>query len=81
MTVPTNSILTIHKQTVMIHPIRDEYWSPNPSQERSMEFAQTKGQTITNGNKEVITATSSHATKDLDSELLRLNISSALKAH
>lgn len=46
-----------------------------------MEFAQTKGQTITNGNKEVITATSSHATKDLDSELLRLNISSALKAH
>ncbi|KAF2762842.1 N-terminal nucleophile aminohydrolase [Pseudovirgaria hyperparasitica] len=46
VTVPTNSILTISGQTVMIHPIRDEFWSENPAVERSMEFAETKGQAV-----------------------------------
>jgi glutamine amidotransferase len=55
VTVPTNSTLTIHRQTVMIHPIVDEFWSPNPSHERSTQFAQTKGQTTTNEKKEVLT--------------------------
>ena len=51
-------MLTIHKQTVMIHPIIDEFYSPNPSHSRSSQFAQTKGQTITNSKKEVITGPS-----------------------
>ncbi|KAF1815228.1 N-terminal nucleophile aminohydrolase [Eremomyces bilateralis CBS 781.70] len=46
VTVPTNSTLTIHKQTVMIHPIIDEFYNQNPSHARSHQFAQTKGQTI-----------------------------------
>ncbi|RDW94883.1 hypothetical protein BP5796_00646 [Coleophoma crateriformis] len=43
VTVPTNSILTIHKQTVMVHPIIDEYYSYNPYHSRSSQFAQDKG--------------------------------------
>ena len=39
----------------MIHPIIDEFYSENPSHSRSSQFAQTKGQTITNSKKEVIT--------------------------
>jgi glutamine amidotransferase len=53
VTVPINSVLTIHKQTVMIHPILDEFYSPNAN--RSSTFAQAKGQTVTNAQKEVIT--------------------------
>ncbi|KAH7418981.1 nucleophile aminohydrolase [Cadophora sp. MPI-SDFR-AT-0126] len=43
VTVPTNSTLTIHKQTVMVHPIIDEYYSYNPYHRRSSQFAQDKG--------------------------------------
>ncbi|MCJ1250849.1 hypothetical protein MMC30_008077 [Trapelia coarctata] len=43
VTVPTNSILTIHKQTVMIHPILDEYSTPSPSFSRTSKFAKSKG--------------------------------------
>lgn len=43
VTVPTNSTLTIHKQTVMIHPIIDEFYSHNPSYSRSAGFAVSKG--------------------------------------
>ncbi|KAI9827760.1 MAG: hypothetical protein M1832_004249 [Thelocarpon impressellum] len=43
VTVPTNSILTIHKQTVMIHPIVDEYYNASPSYTRSSGFAVSKG--------------------------------------
>ena len=43
VTVPTNSILTIHKQTVMIHPIIDEYYNHSPSYTRRSEFAKSKG--------------------------------------
>ena len=50
VTVPTNSVLTIHRQTVMIHPIVDEFYSDNPSHSRSAQFAHTKGQSsITTG--------------------------------
>lgn len=48
VTVPTNSVLTIHKQTVMIHPIVDEYYNHSPSYIRSSEFARCKGQIATN---------------------------------
>ncbi|KAH6680852.1 nucleophile aminohydrolase [Halenospora varia] len=43
VTVPTNSTLTIHKQTVMVHPIIDEYYSYNPYHRRSSKFVQDKG--------------------------------------
>lgn len=43
VTVPTNSTLTIHKQTVMVHPIIDEYYSYNPYHSRSSKFVQDKG--------------------------------------
>ncbi|KAF1847149.1 N-terminal nucleophile aminohydrolase [Cucurbitaria berberidis CBS 394.84] len=54
VTVPTNSTLTISKQTVMIHPIIDEFYSPNPAHERSAGFAQAKGQTVTGPDKIVL---------------------------
>jgi glutamine amidotransferase len=55
VTVPTNSTLTISKQTVMIHPIIDEFYSPNPAHQRSAGFAQAKGQTVTGPDKRVLT--------------------------
>lgn len=54
VTVPTNSTLTISKQTVMIHPIIDDFYSPNPAHERSAGFAQAKGQTVTGPDKKVL---------------------------
>ncbi|KAL8657604.1 MAG: hypothetical protein Q9226_001747 [Calogaya cf. arnoldii] len=45
--VPTNSTLTIHKQAVMIHPIIDRYYNPNPSYIRSTGFAVSKGLDVT----------------------------------
>ncbi|KAI9716629.1 MAG: hypothetical protein M1828_007607 [Chrysothrix sp. TS-e1954] len=44
VTVPTNSTLTIHKQTVMIHPIIDEYYNHSPSFTRSSKLVREKGQ-------------------------------------
>lgn len=41
--VPTNSILTIHEQTVMVHPIRDRYYERDPYHIRSSAFVQAKG--------------------------------------
>ena len=52
--MPTNSTLTISKQTVMIHPIIDAFYSPNPAHERSAGFAQAKGQTVTGPDKQVL---------------------------
>lgn len=43
VTVPTNSTLTIHKQTVMIHPIIDQYYNYNPSHVRSSGFVVSQG--------------------------------------
>ncbi|KAI9838242.1 MAG: hypothetical protein M1837_002516 [Sclerophora amabilis] len=43
VTVPTNSILTIHKQTVAIRPIVDEYYNASPSYSRHSGFAVSKG--------------------------------------
>ena len=44
--VPTNSVLTITKQTVLIHPIIDEFYNHDPAFKRSSGFAHAKGQTI-----------------------------------
>ncbi|KAI9794110.1 MAG: hypothetical protein M1833_000475 [Piccolia ochrophora] len=41
--VPTNSLLTIHSQTVMVHPIVDEHYNAAASTERSAGFASSKG--------------------------------------
>ncbi|KAK0639038.1 nucleophile aminohydrolase [Cercophora newfieldiana] len=41
--VPTNSILTVHNQTVMVHPILDQYYDRNPHHRRSAAFARAKG--------------------------------------
>lgn len=41
--VPTNSILTIHNQTVMVHPIMDQYYDRNPYHRRSTAFVRNKG--------------------------------------
>ncbi|KAH9838122.1 glutamine amidotransferase like protein [Teratosphaeria destructans] len=49
VTVPTNSVLTIHNQTVLIHPILDEYYNHTPSFTRSSTFAADKGQTTEDG--------------------------------
>ncbi|KAK0264162.1 hypothetical protein B0A54_12694 [Friedmanniomyces endolithicus] len=49
VTVPTNSILTIHNQTVLIHPIRDEFYNAVPSFVRSSRFAADRGQGVGDG--------------------------------
>ncbi|KAK6834556.1 hypothetical protein PG987_009250 [Apiospora arundinis] len=43
--VPTNSILTIHRQSVMVHPIEDGFSERDPYHKRSSAFATTKGLT------------------------------------
>ncbi|KAH8600213.1 nucleophile aminohydrolase [Bisporella sp. PMI_857] len=43
VTVPTNSVLTIHKQTVMVHPIIDEYYNHNPYYSRSSNLVHDRG--------------------------------------
>ncbi|KAK1057778.1 glutamine amidotransferase subunit, partial [Friedmanniomyces endolithicus] len=43
VTVPTNSVVTIHGQTVLIHPIRDEFYNAVPSFVRSSRFAADRG--------------------------------------
>jgi glutamine amidotransferase len=45
VTVPTNSTITIHKQTVLIHPVLDKYYDSSPTQGRSPRLALEKGQT------------------------------------
>ncbi|EME47828.1 hypothetical protein DOTSEDRAFT_42153 [Dothistroma septosporum NZE10] len=52
VTVPTNSVLTIHNQNVLIHPILDEYYNHSTTFVRSTEFAADKGQTIGDGMAE-----------------------------
>ncbi|KAI9829029.1 MAG: hypothetical protein M1832_000052 [Thelocarpon impressellum] len=43
VTLPTNSILTIHKQTVTMHPIVDKYHNASPLYTRSLGYAVFKG--------------------------------------
>jgi glutamine amidotransferase len=52
VTVPTNSVLTIHNQTVLIHPILDEFYNLAPSIPRSSRFAADRGQTTGDGMAE-----------------------------
>lgn len=43
VSVPANSIVTIHKQTVLLHPIMDEFYSEDLNQDRSSCYAVSKG--------------------------------------
>ncbi|CCG81099.1 putative Glutamine amidotransferase [Taphrina deformans PYCC 5710] len=43
VTVPTNSILTISKETVLLHPILDKYFVEKASYVRNDQFAREKG--------------------------------------
>jgi glutamine amidotransferase len=43
VTVPTNSMLTIHNQCVSLNPILDEYYNHEPAQPRSSSYAVSKG--------------------------------------
>lgn len=43
LSVPTNTIVSISNQTVFVRPIKDEYYDPDPSTERSPGFAKSKG--------------------------------------
>jgi glutamine amidotransferase len=41
--IPTNTVITIKRQTVLLHPILDEYYDKEPGQPRSSHFAESKG--------------------------------------
>lgn len=41
--IPTNTILSIKNQTVLLHPIIDEYYQTEPDHPRSSGFAESKG--------------------------------------
>jgi hypothetical protein len=71
VTVPTNSVLTIHDQTVLIHPILDEFYSADPLNSRSLAFAQTKGQVVTNAGKE------GHRISHMESKLAAMDVDSS----
>ncbi|KAK9470714.1 nucleophile aminohydrolase [Dipodascopsis tothii] len=43
VTVPTNTVLTIHDQIVLLHPIVDEYYQSDPAVSRSSNFAASRG--------------------------------------
>ncbi|KAJ5553288.1 hypothetical protein N7513_004088 [Penicillium frequentans] len=43
VSVPTNSVVTIHKQTVLLHPILDEFYSEDMNHDRSSCYASSKG--------------------------------------
>lgn len=46
VTVPTNSVLTIHKRNVLIHPILDEFYNERAGFVRHTGFAKGSGQVV-----------------------------------
>lgn len=70
--MPTNSILTVQGQTVMISPILDEYQQNDPHHKRSTTFADTKGLISTDK-----TASSGVTLPDSSSSDLRNKLTSA----
>ena len=64
VTVPTNSVLTIQKQTVLIHPIKDEFYSRDPAHARNAAFASDRGLVSGNeGNVKVASSVSAGGTE------------------
>lgn len=43
VTIPTNTVLTINNQTVLLHPIIDEFYQTDLSVPRSSNFAASRG--------------------------------------
>lgn len=43
ITIPTNTILTIKNQTVLLHPILDEFYQHDPASHRSSTLVESKG--------------------------------------
>ena len=43
VSVPTNSVVTIHNQTVLLHPILDEFYDEGMNHDRSSSYALSKG--------------------------------------
>jgi glutamine amidotransferase len=43
LSVPTNTIMTISKQSVEVKPVKDEFFDDSPEKERSTGFAKSKG--------------------------------------
>ncbi|KAJ5166910.1 uncharacterized protein N7482_005691 [Penicillium canariense] len=43
VSVPANSVVTIHKQTVLLHPILDEFYGEDLNHDRSSCYAVSKG--------------------------------------
>lgn len=41
--IPTNTVVTIKNQTVLMHPIVDEFFQSDPSRPRRSEYAESKG--------------------------------------
>jgi len=77
VSVPTNSVVTIHKQTVLLHPILDEFYSEDVNHDRSTCFAVSKGlvstapgTTVSPPNNETCTSSASHATDKGDVTVL-----------
>lgn len=68
VTVPTNSTVTIHNQTVLIHPIIDEFYQPSPSFKRSSKLAEKQGQTTTEMATAQVDGSSANMTRENSSE-------------
>ena len=67
VTVPTNSVLTIHKQTVLIHPIKDQFYSNDPAHLRDAAFATDRGLvTAEEGNIKGLDSLSSQTSPDVN---------------
>ena len=73
VTVPTNSTITIHKQTVMIHPIVDEYYNQSPSYLRSSGFALSKG-LVSDAPGDAQAKGDNETTEDLGSKLSEVEV-------
>ncbi|ANB14104.1 glutamine amidotransferase subunit DUG3 [Sugiyamaella lignohabitans] len=43
ITIPTNTVVTVLDQTVLMHPIIDEYYQSDPALPRSSGLAESKG--------------------------------------
>ncbi|KAF1345802.1 nucleophile aminohydrolase [Delphinella strobiligena] len=75
VTVPTNSTVTIHNQTVLIHPIIDEFYQPSPSFKRSSKLAEKQGQTTTEMATAQVDASSANMSRENSSEDLAKKVS------
>lgn len=80
VTVPTNSTVTIHNQTVLIHPIIDEFYQTSPSFKRSSKFAETKGQLTTEMAKASIDSSPAELTRTNSTDDLAERVTDKVKS-